>query len=229
MDPRTGVRFPSKAHSNMFKALTVLYIMLSQKLQNSSKNTIGIYNYDQLLKQVWKLLRKELSDKNVKLIQKYDKAMVNSSLSKATRQKNLKMILSLSRMLNQDWQDVTKDDIDELVYKVMKQYGNSNGQETNTTWDHKKILKIFFRWVRLGSREKNEVCDPPETKSVRIKRVKDKIVREDLLTEADRTRLLHACGENARDRAFLDCHFEAGTRPGEILNLQIRHVKFVAL
>ncbi len=29
-----------------------------------------------------------------------------------------------------------------------------------------------------------------------------------------------------RDRAFIDCHLEAGTRPGEILNLQICHVKF---
>ncbi len=26
--------------------------------------------------------------------------------------------------------------------------------------------------------------------------------------------------------ALIDCHFESGTRPGEILNLQIRHVKF---
>jgi len=108
----------------------------------------------------------------------------------------------------------------------MTHYGNQNGQETNTTWDHKKVLKIFFRWIKLGSREKNEVGDPPETKNVKIKKVKDKIVREDLLTEDDLTRLLHVCGENARDRALIDCHFEAGTRPGEILNLQIRHVKF---
>ena len=68
--------------------------------------------------------------------------------------------------------------------------------------------------------------DPPETKNVKIKKVKDKIVREDLLTEDDLKKLLHVCGENARDRALIDCHFEAGTRPGEILNLQIRHVKF---
>ncbi|MDH3311633.1 MAG: site-specific integrase [Nitrosopumilus sp.] len=52
------------------------------------------------------------------------------------------------------------------------------------------------------------------------------MVREDLLTEDDKTKLLHTCDENTRDRAFLDCHFESGTRPGEILNLQLRHVKF---
>lgn len=96
--------------------------------------------------------------------------MVNSSLSKATRHKNLKMILSLSRMLNKDWQDVTKSDIEALVFDIMTRYGNQTGQETNMTWDHKKTLKIFFRWIKLGSREKNEVGDPPDTKNVKIKK-----------------------------------------------------------
>ncbi len=87
-------------------------------------------------------------------------------------------------------------------------------------------MKIFFRWLKLGSRSKDEVGDPPETKHIRMKRVKDKIAREDLLTESDRTRLLHACGENSRDRALIDCFYDSGVRPGEILNLQIKHVKF---
>ena len=195
-------------------------------MSKTVQRLVGIYDYDYLLKNTFALIQKELSENNVKLIKKYDRAMVNSSLSKATRQKNLKMILSLSRLLNKDWLDVTKDDIESLVWTIMNQYGNQNGQETNTTWDHKKTLKIFFRWIKLGSREKNEVGDPPETKNVKIKKVKDKIVREDLLTESDKTRLLHVCCENARDRAFIDCHFEAGTRPGEILNLQLKHVKF---
>ena len=197
---------------------------MSQKL--GSKSKISIYDYDYQLNHVFALIKKELSEKNVQLTEKYDLAMVNSSLSKATRHKNLKMILSLSRLLNKNWIDVTKDDVDRLVWKIMNQYGDDNGQETNTSHDHKKVLKIFFRWIKLGSREKNEVGDPPETKHVKLRRVKDKIVREHLLTEEDKTKLLHACGENARDRAFIDCHFEAGTRPGEILNLQIRHVKF---
>jgi len=189
-------------------------------------DSIQIYDHDNLLQNAYNLIKKELSQDNIELIQKYDRAMVNASLSKATRHKHLKMILSLSRLLNKNWKDFTKEDIDELVFRIMERYGNSSGQETNTTWDHKKVLKIFFRWIRLGSREKEEVGDPPETKHVKIRKVKGKIVREDLLTEADRTRILHACGENARDRAFIDCHFEAGTRPGEILNLQIKHVKF---
>ncbi|NIU01951.1 MAG: integrase, partial [Nitrosopumilaceae archaeon] len=51
--------------------------------------------------------------------------------------------------------------------------------------------------------EFTEVGDPPETAHVRMKKVKDKIIREDLLTEDDISRLLYACGENQRDRAFI--------------------------
>ena len=74
-------------------------------------------------------------------------------------------------------------------------YGNDNGQETNTTWDHK--FSRYFRWVKLGCR-KSKVGDPFETKNVKIRKVKDKIVREDLLTESDRT-ITCACKENMRD------------------------------
>src|SRR5260370_31729479 len=116
--------------------------------------------------------------------------MVVFLLAKVTRLKHLKGLLRLSRLVNKEWKDVTKSDIDGLVYSVMKKYGTESGQESETSRDHKKILKIFFRWLKLGSREKEEVGDPEETKGIRLKKPKDKIVREDLLTEADRTRLL---------------------------------------
>jgi len=194
--------------------------------QLSFASQIRIYDHENLIQNVFKLIQKEVLENNFQLIQKYDRGMVNSSLAKATRHKHLKMILSLSRLLKKDWITITKEDVEDLVYKVMEKYGDESGQETNTTWDHKKVLKIFVRWMKLGSREKNEVGDPPEIKHVKIRRVKDKIARTDLLTESDRTRLLQACEGNERDRAFIDCHFEAGTRPGEILNLQLKHVKF---
>lgn len=187
---------------------------------------IGIYNYEKQFIQVFRQLKKEFSKRNFDLVQQYDRVMVNESLAKATRLKQIKMILSLTRLLQKDWNDVTKPDIDDLVYNIMIKYASELGQETETSRDHKKVLKIFFRWVKLGSREKDAVGDPPETKGIKLKRPKDKIVREDLLTESDRTRLLYACGENQRDRAFIDCHMEAGTRPGEILSLKIKHVKF---
>lgn len=172
-----------------------------------------------------KLLEKNLSEYNFDAIKKYDRELVNNSLARATRLKHLQIILNLSRMIKKDWSQVTKQDISDLVYHIMQKYSES-GQENHVTWDHKKILKIFFRWFKLGSREFRIVGDPEETKFVKLKLVKSKIVREQLLTEDDLRKLLDACKTNPRDRAMLDVHYEAGTRPGELLSLKIKHVKF---
>ena len=168
----------------------------------------------------------ELSNENSELIIKYDREMVRQSIAIATRQKHLRTLLGLTRMLQKDWKDVIKNDIENLVYEIMQRHSDESGKETNYSYDHKKVLKIFMRWMKLGSREFAEVGDPPETAHIRMKRVKDKIIREDLLTEDDISRLLFACGENSRDRALIDCHYEGGTRPGEILSILIKHVKF---
>lgn len=186
---------------------------MAQQLTTSKK--FGIYRYDERLENTFKLIEKEFSQETSDLIRQYANVMTSQSMAKATIHKHVQTLLNLSRFLGKEWKDVTKKDIEALVARIVQTY-SENGQETNTTHDHKKILKIFFRWYKLGSRNKDEVGDPPETKDVKIKRVKDKIVREDLITEADKTKLLHACGENARDRAFIDCHLEAGTRPGEM-------------
>ena len=186
----------------------------------------GIHDYDSIMKGIKKQIQNELSAENVELISQYDMEMVRQSIAVATRQKHLRTLLGLSRLLRKDWKDVSKNDIEKLVYNIMQNYSDPSGKETNYSYDHKKILKIFFRWMKLGSREFAEVGDPPETVRVRMRKVRDKIIREDLLTEDDISRLLFACGENARDRALIDCHYEGGTRPGEILSLQIKHVKF---
>lgn len=117
----------------------------------------------------------QLSKNNADLIRKYDQVMVTQSLSKATRSKHLKILLSLSKIINKDWIDVTKSDIDMLVYEIMQRYGEESGQESETSRDFKKVLKIFFRWFKLGSREKDEVRDPLETKGIRLKNQKTRL------------------------------------------------------
>ena len=172
------------------------------------------------------LIQNETSQKNQEIIQRYDDLMMCASMAKATRHKHLQTILNLTRYLKKDWDVATKNDIGNLVVEIVRRYANDNGQETYTSYDHKKILKIFFRWIKLGSREFKEVGDPLETKSIRIKTPSDRLSREDLITDDEKDRLLRACGENQRDRAFIDVHAEAGTRPGEILSLCIKHVIF---
>ena len=90
----------------------------------------------------------------------------------------------------------------------------------------KKILKIFFRWLKLGSREFNDVRDLDETKKAKLGKIRDKIAREDLITEEGKEKLLKACSGNIRDRALIDVQCESEIRPGELLTLKIKHVKF---
>jgi len=174
---------------------------------------------------VYKLLEKDLSDTNFQLIKKYDQYFVQLSLSKAYRCRNLNALLTLSRMLGKNWIDVTKSDVDTLVYNVVQTYSDYKGKETNSTADAKKYLKMFLRWVRFGSKDLKEVGDPPETKDVKIRLVSDKLVRENLLEKSDYDRILHAC-HNSRDRAMFAVQSEAGTRPGELLSMKLKHVKF---
>ena len=59
----------------------------------------------------------------------------------------------------------------------MNKHGDVNGDETESSRDFKKILKLFFRWVKLGSRDFKEMGDPDETKKIRLRKPKDKITR----------------------------------------------------
>lgn len=171
-----------------------------------------------------KKLKVLTSSAEYRLLEKYDTIMINESLADATRCKQMEIILSLTRLLSKkNWLTLTVDDIDELVSNVMRTYSH-NGKETNTTYDHKKILKIWFRWLKFDSRSFRDVGNPPELKNVKMKQVGDKIVREELVTYEDIVNITNACN-NLRDKALLYVQYEAGTRPGELLSLQIKHVK----
>ncbi len=65
----------------------------------------------------------------VQLIQKYDREMINTSKAKGTRRKHLQTLYVLSKLLNKEWDKVTKDDIDVLVSKIMEQFAEENDQE----------------------------------------------------------------------------------------------------
>ena len=190
-----------------------------------NKRENDIHGYEKRLLQVYKLLERDLSAENFQLIKKYDQMFVQHSLSKAYRSRNLNAMLILTRMLNKNWVDVAKEDIDNLVYNVVQTYSDHKGKETNSTADAKKYLKMFFRWVRFGTKDFKAVGDPPETKDVKIRLVSDKLVRENLIEKGDYDRIIHAC-HNSRDRAMFAVQHEAGTRPGELLSMRLKHVKF---
>ena len=100
----------------------------------------SIYDYDDRIDRTYKIIAKELSLENAELIKKYDRSMMTESLAKATRHKHLQVILNLTRFLGKDWKEAKRDDIDNVTVRVVQEYCNDSGQETNTSYDHKKIL-----------------------------------------------------------------------------------------
>jgi len=199
--------------------------MPKQQNSDQKQGTINLYDYDKIISRTFILMKKDLSENNVKLIKKFDRVLVNESLSDARRSKIHSTLLSLSRLLKKDWIEAEKDDIEELVFNFNKKF-SKDGQETNTTSDHKKILKNFYRWLKFDSRDQKSVGDPNETKWIRIKKPRETLTADMLISENEKNELLKACGENLRDRAFVHTFSDLACRPGEILSRQIKHVRF---
>ena len=165
-----------------------------------------------------------MSQEEYAVLEKYEIEMVKSSLANGSKAKNYDEIQGLTRMLNgKSWLDLNQDDIDSLVVSIMNTYSD-NGKETSSSSDKKRFLKIWFRFVRLGSRSFKKVGDPVETHGLEVRSTKSKVTRLQLITPEDKKKLLDAC-TNLRDKCFIDVHYDAGTRIGEILSLQIKHVK----
>jgi integrase/recombinase XerD len=199
--------------------------MSSTKIQRRDKS-LQIYNYDKEIQTVFNQAEREMSSTNFQLMQKYDQEMIRQSLAKATRKKALRQIQTLTKMIDKDWNKMTRDDVDTLIYHVMQRYADEKGQETHMSYDSKKHIKIFLRWVITGSREKHEDGDPKELRGIKSRNVKDRLSREDLITPEDLELLLKACSGDLMEKAMIHLHYEAGTRPGELLNMQIKHVSF---
>jgi len=117
--------------------------VLSQKQVHRRSTSSAIYEFDKSLQRTLNIIKKELSEENQKLIFEYDKVMARQSISKAARRIHVQALLNLCRLLQKDWKDVTRKDIDELVFKIMDTYSNERGQETWSSFDLKKVLKIL--------------------------------------------------------------------------------------
>ncbi|MBL7015221.1 MAG: site-specific integrase [Nitrosopumilus sp.] len=165
---------------------------------------------------------KTISPKNQELFKKYDRVMIQDTLAIATRVNQLEVFIRLSKMVRKDWVDVTKDDVDKLVYDIMTTY-SPDGKENWATHDYKKVLTILMKWMYLGKRCTGTV-KPDIISNVVIKKPKNKLIREELLTDDDISKIIKAT-INPRDRALLAVQAESGARPGEMMSLRIKHVK----
>ena len=81
----SGVRIPYLALTFVFNTPPTQVCLMSQKQVSISKKEFAIHPYDRKIACTLKLIEKELSEYNYKIIKNYDKELVNNSLAKATR------------------------------------------------------------------------------------------------------------------------------------------------
>lgn len=188
------------------------------------------YQYDRNIKRILNQCQEKLSEDNYELIKKYDHQMTRDMLSKAVRQKSLQSLYTISCnfISGKDWKDVKREDIDECCYQIAQTYCDAKGLETHGSYDKKKDMRIFFRWFKTGSRVKRSQNEPEvyELQGIKMGKVKDRIAREDLFTQKDIEKLLAVCNNSNRNKALIDVHSEAGTRPGELISMRIKDVVF---
>lgn len=159
------------------------------------------------------------------LIEDYETQMLVENLSIVTQTKNFQTLLSIFRLFGKkSWKNLQKRDIDLLVANIKRQYSPDDAKTTHNVHDCIKILKIWYRFVKLGDRRYKEVGDPDETKHLRNKKVDDKLAREQLVTTEEMGKLISAT-KSLRDQALLITHWYLGTRIGETLSIKLKHIK----
>ena len=118
------------------------------------RQKIDVHHYDRRIERVLeKINESSISKRNKELILGFYRERLSAGLSKARQYKYLYTLEVLARVLKQDFETASKDNIVDLAGYFEK--GNFSEW---TKHDYKVTLKIFFRWLKKTDEY------PPEVK-----------------------------------------------------------------
>ncbi len=160
----------------------------------------------------------QLTDANRKIIDRYKINLENEGGSSFARRKRiLHLMANLGEMLAKDFEGATKEDIEELVSKVMN---NPDWNETTKSM-HKQTLKSFYKWL-----QGNNEFFPPQVRWIRcLKTANSNKLPEEMLTEEEVQKVIQAA-DHPMKRSLISLLWETGARVGEIGNSKIRSIQF---
>ncbi|MFA5246816.1 MAG: tyrosine-type recombinase/integrase [Candidatus Micrarchaeia archaeon] len=160
---------------------------------------------------------KAVEPANKEVVRKF----VNTWLARGfTRTRAVKLVYILRKLagvLRKPFQDATREDLISMV-------GEFEGLDLaeSTKYDHKVVLKTFYRWFKGGEDEQT----PREVAWLkpRVKNRSHKLP-EDLLSEEEVLRMAQTAN-TPRDKALVLVLYESGCRIGELLTLKIKNINF---
>lgn len=173
-----------------------------------------LLDYDKLVnRQIALLEESAICKQNKALILKFKdhNLMNNVSLPRIIRQ--LGTLRLVAEHVKTDFPKATKEDFEQFILWLQSQKYSIETIDT-----HKKIIKVFYRWIGNGE------C-PESVKWIKSTSGKSKKLPEEMLTEEEVRRLI-AVAEHKRDKAFIASVWESGCRIGEIGTLLLKHVVF---
>jgi integrase/recombinase XerD len=172
------------------------------------------YNYKGRIKAVTKRIGncEAISKRNKELVFQFCDYAAVQGLSQARVLFYLNRFWNLARYVNQDFDRLTRKDIEQLVRRIQ-----SNGFSPQTVSDHLVVIKRFWKWL-----EGNDEEYPEKDKWIKPKRNLNGRAKlpEKLLTKEDVDRLLNAAAI-PRDKALISVLYETGCRISELLGLRI--------
>jgi site-specific recombinase XerD len=178
---------------------------------------LKIYDTEKKLKSKIRSMQRsdEISQKEKSLLLKFCDDCYSEGLSDHRVLFYLDKLTTLAKWSEEELHKLDKEKIKALVRKIER----SNYSEW-TKANYKIAIKKFYRWLRGGEEQPEEVrWIKTTTKN------NDHKLPEELLTEEEIELLVDNC-ENLRDKALVSVMYESGCRIGELLSMSLKHVTF---
>jgi len=156
----------------------------------------------------------DICQENKDIIRKFYSNCIMRDLSHARTWKYLFHLKTYAESFEKPFTEFTKDDIIQFIEHLEGQ-----GYSAWTKHDNRVIMKSFFKWLNDG-----EYPEIVKWINTNIKGRKRRLP-EEILTKEEIKKLIEIA-ETPRNKAFIYVLYESGCRIGEILTLNIKHVRF---
>ncbi|HIP31889.1 MAG TPA: integrase [Crocinitomicaceae bacterium] len=160
-----------------------------------------------------------IHENNKRLLLEFYRELLINDYSEARIHKLLNHLVIIAESFPElDLEEASNEDVKRIVAWVQER-----GLSSETKKDYKVALKVFYKWLDLGSVRARGVSERVANISVAVRKRDQKLPGE-LLTEED-VKLLIKHATNSRTRCLIAMLWETGARMGELIDLKVKDIK----
>jgi integrase/recombinase XerD len=166
------------------------------------------------------LADERLTDEQRKTLREYNKHLVNAGRPLVTRESYLRGAVRFVPFLKGGaWHNITREAVADFMYSLA-------GYEPGTKENYYIELHRFYKW--LGENEEDEEKYTRIVRKERYKRSQGdkRVINPELLLSEEEVNKIIRYAMNPRDKCMLAMSWELGTRPSELLGLNVGDVRF---